>query len=120
MAVEVNNLKYRPYSIHPRERQFKNADLLAAGATYTSPLIDSINFRRLTGFVNADQPGDIIIKESDDGSRFYTTKTISVTANEPNKFDEVANLRYFRVEFNNTGASAQADFYIVAYSSIGN
>lgn len=98
-----------------RVEQFVNSTNLAASATYTSPSIDGLNYRRIVGFVNPSHAGSLGIYHSDDGVTWYGS-TINITAGEKFGYDEPFYGRYAQVKFIN-GGTALTSFKIAGYTS---
>lgn len=100
-----------------RTQAFGITTPLAASASFTSATFDGILYRRITGRVFADQAGTLNLQHSDDGTTWDTLTSISVSANEPAKFDELIYCRYVRVNYVN-GATAQTVFRLSGYLSV--
>ena len=92
--------------------------VLAANATYTGATLDGIQFRRITGFVNADQAGTLYISHSYDGSSWFSdsAQSVAVAAGSTKVFDVVIAARYVRLVYTN-GATAQTNFKAVGFLS---
>lgn len=100
-----------------RSQAFLTTTVLAASGTYTSPSINGIQYRRLTGKVYTDQAGTLDLQHSDDGSTWDNLTSISVAAATPTKFDEPIYAQYVRVVYTN-GATAQTAFRLSGYLSV--
>lgn len=99
-----------------RSQAFITTTALGADTPYTSPSIDGLQYKRLTGKVFADQAGTLEIQHSDDGTTWDTLTSISVAASTPLSFDESIYTRYIRVNYIN-GITAQTVFRLSGYLS---
>lgn len=102
-----------------RSNAFIITAALAANASLsTAPIIDGIQFKRLTGRVFVDQSGTLKIYHSDDGTTWGSVpdRTIAVSANAPVTFDEPFYCRWVKIDYTN-GASAQGSFSLSGYVS---
>lgn len=106
VPVDVQAL-YRTQSI------LTTATLGAAGV-YTSPSVDGINFRRITGVAFSNVAGSLAIQQSDDGTTWDTITTVTVAAATPIAWDQVIHTRYVRYVYTN-GATLQTTFRLSGY-----
>lgn len=97
-----------------RVNGWNTAVVLAGGATYTGVAVDGINFRRITGRVNADQLGTLNIDHSDDAVTWDSVAPISVAVSTPQGFDIPIYARYVRLRYVN-GATLQGVFRLSGY-----
>lgn len=93
-----------------RAQQFLTTTNLAAGATYTSPTIDMIQSRRLTGRSRMDTASQVDIQMSDDGTTWDTKFTQTAAANVTVWYNEEILTRYGRVLIKNTDGVVATTF----------
>lgn len=102
---------------------------LAASATFTGTVESIVSAQAWSIILTTDQPGTLTLIEYIDagGTRATSTKTISVLANVPLSRCYTANGNYFKLTFQNTGASTTTTLNIntafgvlPAVTSLGN
>jgi hypothetical protein len=85
-----------------------SAAQLAASATFTGTVESIVSAQAWSIILTSDQPGTLTLVEYIDagGTRPTTTKTVNIVANVPFSRCYTANGNYFKLTFQNTGASA--------------
>lgn len=101
-----------------RTQSFLTTTNLAAVATYTSPTIDGIQAKRLTGSAYMDTSYEIAYQHSHDGTTWYTRNTVAVAAGVSHFYDEMCYDRYVRITLKNTGAVASTTLKGSGYLSV--
>jgi hypothetical protein len=95
-----------------------NTTILGISAQYTGAsfdtMADGVNFTGVTGLVTSNQAGTLYIDQSPDGTNWYTTDTIAVSASGLGKINFDILVRYLRVRYVN-GATAQTSFNLSAF-----
>lgn len=96
------------------ETGFVTTDLLLAGATYTSPVLDVDGFTQVQTEINASHDGTIEIFFCSDEAATDVVRTLTipyVAANGYQFFAAPAFVNFIKYEFTNTALVTQTDFY---------
>lgn len=119
----VNPLNYQqPIDIQSvySDNLFVTTTNLGAGATYTSSTFDLQNYKRITGKFVLDRIYSIYIDESDDGSTFDNTYSVTgVSASTVTTIDYNIKTRYVRIRIRNEdGVNATTVLRCSAYRRV--
>jgi hypothetical protein len=99
-----------------------NTTALGISATYTGATFDTMadgtNFSIITVSAASDQTGTLLLQQSADGTNWFTTDSVAITANPSLSAKIVADvvLRYVRLVVTN-GATAQTKLYLYGYAA---
>jgi hypothetical protein len=91
---------------------------LPAAATFTSGQFSTSNSGKIVGTIFADQPGNLFIDQSPDGTNYDTITTIATTASNTganSSFNVDVVGMYARLRWTNTGAGPTSVKRIYAF-----
>lgn len=98
-----------------RTLKYQTSENQGANATLQTPAIKTEAYNHMRGKVTSSHTGTLNLQQSDDGVTWDTLTTLSIAANDPEKYDEICYAAYFRVEYNN-GATATTTFRLSIYA----
>ena len=93
-----------------RRSALAHSGALEAGGTYTSPSMDGLQYKEITGRKVSPQTGIFTIRQSDDGETWADSRTENLNVEGTNVFffKEPIYCRYVQVTFTNGGEAIEA------------